>query len=59
LTDEDFEGIKQRLADLDVAEREIERASQAGIDVSEQRKTAKAQRAQLLKLKQVYFPARI
>ena len=53
---QDLETIEANLAQLSIAEDEIRRATAAGIDVKELADTARAQRAQLLKLKQTYFP---
>ncbi len=53
---QDLESINANLSQLLIADEEIRRATAAGIDVSDLADTARAQRAQLLKLKQTYFP---
>lgn len=56
LGDEDLTQIQTNLDKLALAEDEIKLAEQAGLDVSQFRETARTQRAQLLKIKQTYFP---
>ncbi len=56
LGEKDLETINANLDQLTIAEEEIRRATSAGLDVTELADTARAQRAQLLKLKQTYFP---
>ena len=58
LTENDLQNINTNLTNLKVALEEIKKAEQAGIDVSDLRDQAKTQEAQLLKLKQSYFPGR-
>lgn len=59
LSEADFQGIKDQLAALDVADKEIAKAERAGLDMTEQKKTSASQRVQLRKLLQTYFPGRI
>jgi len=56
LNEQDLADIKNALKDLDDADQQAQTAMRAGIDVSEQIKQIKDKRAQLLKIKQVYFP---
>lgn len=51
-----FDQIQTALRALDQAEQQANLAQQAGIDTSSQLSTIQSQRAQLLKIKQVYFP---
>ena len=52
----DLSQIQTNLDRLNLAEDEIKLAEQAGLDVSAFREQARTQRAQLLKIKQTYFP---
>ena len=52
----DLSQIQTNLDRLQLAEDEIKMAEQAGLDVSLFREQARTQRAQLLKIKQTYFP---
>lgn len=56
LTEKDLQQINDNLAQLAVADDSIKRAQQAGLDVEIFKVQAREQRAQLLKLKQTYFP---
>ncbi len=56
LTEKDLEQINDNLTQLAVADDAIKRAEQAGLDVSTFKVQSRDQRAQLLKLKQTYFP---
>lgn len=56
LTPQDLEEIKANLTQLDIADDAIKTAKQAGLDVTGQEAESKAQRIQLLKIKQAYFP---
>lgn len=56
LTETDLADINANLERLQLAESEIKRAEAAGIDVSQFRKQTNESRAQLLKIKQSYFP---
>ena len=56
LTEQDLEQIKANITQLDIADDAIKTAKQAGLDVSLQEEESKAQRGQLLKIKQAYFP---
>ncbi len=58
LTDQHLEDINNALAQLKVAEQQINLAKAAGIDVSQHEQDLKDTRAQLQKVKQVYFPGR-
>ena len=58
LTQDDLVTINRSLQALSEAERVAERAAQAGIDMSEQKKQIVDQRNQLMKLKQAFFPGR-
>lgn len=56
LTFAHLDQINSALRALDQASAQAELASQAGIDVSNQLSLIASQKAQLLKIKQVYFP---
>jgi len=56
LDDNDLSKIQTNLDKLQLAEEQIKLAEQAGLDVAQFRETARNQRAQLLKIKQTYFP---
>jgi hypothetical protein len=56
LTQQHFEAIKAALDVLDNAQQQAELAQRAGIDVQAQMDTIKQQRAQLLQIKNTYFP---
>jgi hypothetical protein len=56
LGDRDYDDIKARMKDLEEAERQIDKAMNAGLDVTAQREQAKQLRAQLTRIKQTYFP---
>lgn len=56
LTDTDLASINDNLNLLLVADEEIKLAAQAGLDVESQRELVRSQRAQLIKIKQTYFP---
>ena len=58
LTDEDFQKIKDGLAQLDKAEAQLRLAQRAGFDMSDNQKQIDTARNQLLQIKQVYFPGR-
>jgi len=58
LTDQDYEGIKEQLANLDALDVELKKAHSAGVDVSQQKEEARKSREQLIKIKQTYFPNR-
>lgn len=58
LTEADYDGIKQQLATLDDLQKQLNLATQAGLDVATQKEQARQQREQLLKLKSTYFPNR-
>lgn len=58
LTETDLEQIKANIQALDIADDAIKTAKQAGLDVTAQEENSKAQRAELLKIKQAYFPGR-
>lgn len=51
-----IDSIRAQLARLDEAEQAMRRAKAAGIELPEQEKQIKENRARLLKLKQAYFP---
>ena len=52
----DLENIKTQLEKLNVAEKAIARAKLAGIDMAPQEQQLRESRAQLNRLKSVYFP---
>ena len=56
LTETDLADINRALARLDDAERLIQKAQQAGIDVEPFRKAARDNQERLLKIKQAFFP---
>ncbi len=56
LGEKDLDSINANLNQLLIAEEEIRRATAAGLDVTDLADTARQQRAQLIKLKQTYFP---
>jgi len=56
LVEADLEEINLRLDQLLVADSQIKKAEQAGLDVTTQRESSRNLRNQLLKLKQTYFP---
>ncbi len=58
LSEGDFTELTANLAKLDQAEREMERASRAGIDMSGQKVQMRELREKLTKVKQSYFPGR-
>lgn len=58
LTDADLDQINANLTQLKVADEQIKLAQQAGLDVTTLKDTANTQRAQLIKLKQTYFPGK-
>lgn len=58
LTEEDFQRITKGIQDAEQAENIIALAKQAGMDVSAQEQRAKEGKAQLLKIKNTFFPGR-
>lgn len=58
LTPEHLDGINEALARLDLARQQIVLAKAAGLDTSQLEGDEQATRAQLMKIKQVYFPGR-
>jgi hypothetical protein len=58
LHEEHLQLIMKHLADLDEADRHIEMAKRAGINVENHEAASKQARGQLLNIKQVYFPGR-
>jgi len=54
VSDADKERIVKALADLTLLEAELEKATKAGIDVSEQTTKTRALKAKWLQLKEVY-----
>jgi hypothetical protein len=58
LTEQDLVGINDRLRELDRADKLIDQAIRGGIDMKEQKTRAQETRAQLLRLKQSFFPGR-
>jgi len=56
LTQADLERINSSLKSLDDADSIIERAKRAGIPLDEQEKESRDSRAQLLRIKQTFFP---
>jgi len=57
-TEQDLERIKASLAELEQAERLSELAQRAGLDVSVQAERVREAKAQLLRIRQVFFPGR-
>jgi hypothetical protein len=58
LGETDYVELVRRMKDLDEADLQIQKAVQAGVDVSAQREKSRELRGQLLRLKQSYFPGR-
>lgn len=58
LTEDHYNQISKALADGRLAERHIEMAKRAGIDVSEHEKNHTENMQKLRQIKQVYFPHR-
>lgn len=56
LTAADLVDLKRNLTDLDRAEKMIEQAQRAGIDVGTQKERATEMRDKLMRLKQAFFP---
>jgi len=56
IVEADQEEFNLRLDQLLVADSQIKKAEQAGLDVTTQRESSRNLRNQLLKLKQTYFP---
>lgn len=57
-TEDDFAEMQRRMADLDRADRIINRAMRGGLDVSTLKDTSAELRTQLTKLKNAFFPGR-
>lgn len=58
LTSQDLDQLNTNLENLNVADAQIRQAEQAGIDVTVLKEQARANRNQLLKIKQSYFPGK-
>ena len=58
LTEQDYEGIKQQLETLSDLDEQLRLATQAGVDVTAQKESARKSREQLTRLKQTYFPGK-
>lgn len=58
LTDADLIELKRNLAELDKADKLIEQADRAGIDVAGQKEGARQARDKLMKMKQAFFPGK-
>lgn len=58
LTEQDLTRINSALTALEKADRVIDMATRAGIDVTMQRDRAKTSRDQLLRIKNSFFPGR-
>ena len=56
LTQEDLAEMKNRLLQLDEAERQAKLAQQAGLDVKDQMAQIRDLRDKIQKLRQTYFP---
>ncbi len=56
LTSTDLVELKKNLTELDKAEKMIEQAQRAGIDVGTQKERATEMRDKLMRLKQAFFP---
>lgn len=54
LSDADIEMLKKALADAEIAQREIEKAKRAGLDVSHLEERLKEAVLQLQRIRQVY-----
>lgn len=52
----DLVELKQKLVELDKADKLIEQASRAGIDVASQKDRTRELRDKLMKMKQAFFP---
>lgn len=58
LTESHYQQIVNNLDILDQAQRQVEKAKQAGINVADQQAQITETRAKLLQIKNVYFPGR-
>jgi len=58
LHEEHYHIIIKNLADLDEADRHIDMAKRAGINVADHEAASKQARSQLQNIRQVYFPGR-
>jgi hypothetical protein len=58
LTEHHLTKLNDALAQLSVADRHLQLAKLAGLDVTQQEKQAAETRDRLLRIKQVYFPGR-
>ena len=58
LTDDDLEELKVRLTELDEADRLIEQAVRAGIEITEQQTRTRELRERLMRIRQSFFPGR-
>lgn len=56
LTSADLVELKQKIVELDKADKLIEQASRAGIDVSGEQTRTRDLRDKLMKMKQAFFP---
>lgn len=56
LTEADLTELKKNLVELDKADRLIEKAERAGIDVGTQKERAAEARDRLIKMKQAFWP---
>jgi len=58
LTEQDYERIRDAMADIAEAQRQLDLAKRAGIDVSALEAQLTEQAGKLRALRQVYFPGR-
>ncbi len=55
----DLASAREQLKNLDLAEREIQKAKRAGIDVAAQEQQARELRVKLMQILQTYFPGQL
>lgn len=58
LRDEDLTEINESIKALDEADKLIDQAVRAGIDISDKREESRQSRERLMKIKQAFFPGR-
>lgn len=58
LRDEDLIEINESIKALDEADKLIDQAVRAGIDISDKREESRQSRERLMKIKQAFFPGR-
>jgi hypothetical protein len=57
--DSDLDDIRDKLKQLDVADKELELLRRAGVDTAEAQKQSASARDSLLKLRNTYFPGQV